>query len=140
MTARTSRSRKHGDASPGEDRASCADDYAALLAHFAVLHRGGAVLVNVRPRRDGPGEWMLLVQTVVGTLVWPVRDRHLGLFDRVARVPADDPRVEDLETGVARRASRLAALTDLAWQGTEPALAPGIARRHRRNSSNGDGP
>lgn len=104
-------------------------DLAALLAHFAVLHRGGAILVNLRNRRDDlsthdddPGEWMLQVETIAGPIAWPVQPRHLDLFDRVDRVTRDDPRVTDLENAVVERDRRLATLTDVAWRGTRAAL------------------
>lgn len=93
------------------------DDLAHLLAHFAVLYRTGAVLVNTTPTGHSHGGWMLLVYTVAGPLAWPIRNEDLSLFDRVARMDLADPRANDVTAAADGRNTRLADLTCAAWGG-----------------------
>lgn len=98
----------------GAKLARTREDLAHLLAHFAVLHRDGAVLVATRQG------WALRVDTVAGTIAYSVRERDLPLFDRVARiVPTvmDDPRGSIPADAFPHRNDRLRALTEAAWLG-----------------------
>lgn len=92
------------------------NDLAHVLAHFAVLHRGGAVLVDTKPE-SARGGWMLHVDTVAGPLAWPIRDEDLPLFDRVTRVTPNDPRATGASDAANHRNHRLETLTDAAWGG-----------------------
>lgn len=93
-------------------------DLAHLLAYFAVLHRGDAVLIDEHDDGSGGGGgWMLRVQTIAGPIAWPLRTADLVLFDRVARTDPHDPRAAGLADAVARRHERLALLVGATWNG-----------------------
>lgn len=100
---------------PRSTLAKTLDDVAHLAAHFAMLYGSGAVLVNTDPKGNTRGAWMLRVDTVEGPIAWPIRDRDLILFDRVARAELSDPRTKDVAEAADHRNPRLEALTDVAW-------------------------